>query len=136
MLTLNLEGENAGRLYLLELWFFYICLMLSFGWFWFMILPLESSSKETDDSATWRQPVRSPGLGSLGEGWPGVTSLPVPVEYQCQDFGQSPCRPEKCDLQIGLLDFTQPFTFCSILDLESEVQLKSVNNSLISSFLY
>lgn len=52
--------------------FFYICLMLYFGWFWFMILPLESSSKETDDSTMWRQPVQSPGLGSLGEGWPGV----------------------------------------------------------------
>lgn len=66
--------------------FFYICLMLYFGWFWFMILPLESSSKETDDSTMWRQPVQSPGLGSLGEGWPGVMSLPVPVQYQCQDF--------------------------------------------------
>ena len=81
-----MEGENADRPYLLELWFFYICLMLCFGWFWFMILLLESSSKETDDSTRWRQPVQSLGLGSLDEGWPVVTSLSVPVQYQCQDF--------------------------------------------------
>lgn len=66
--------------------FFYICSVLYFGWFWFMILLLGSSSKETDDSTRWRQPVQSLGLGSPGEGWPVIPSLPVPVQYQCQDF--------------------------------------------------
>ena len=102
--SLNLEGENADRPYLLELWFFYICLMLCFGWFWFLILLSEAAAKPQTIQQGGGSQRRHRGCVVRMRAGRWLHLCLCQSNTSVKTFGQSPCRPEKCFKQRpGLL---------------------------------